>query len=310
MKLRKWFALILMLLSILIVGCTNKTEKVSSEAILEVTSEELFKAVTSKSTDKVKVLVEKGVDVDSVDAEGNTPLINAINLLDFETAKVLATATKDVDKKNNNGYTALYYAVLVNHTKKTSTTEIVKALVEKGANTNILRKDGTSILMLAVLCENFDTVKLLVDNGADINYHTEKGEDAIYYATTSDAIREYLTINKSSEPIINTDVVVSIPNTSTVPTTQVKQEVSKPDLELIDHGVENGYIIGKIKNNTGKTYSYVQVEINLYDGNGNQVDSTISNVLNLEPYKTWSFSAVVIGQSRVKKYQIVNIEGY
>ncbi|MPN12865.1 hypothetical protein SDC9_160185 [bioreactor metagenome] len=31
MKLRKWFALILMLLSVFIVGCANKTEKVSSE---------------------------------------------------------------------------------------------------------------------------------------------------------------------------------------------------------------------------------------------------------------------------------------
>lgn len=309
MKLRKMNILILMLLSAFIVGCANKTEKVNSVEISEVTSEALFKAVESKSTDKVKVLIEKGVDVDSVDAEGNTALINAINLLDFETAKVLATATKDVDKKNNNGYTALYYAVLTNHTKKVSTTEVVEALVEKGADVNILRKDGTSLLMLAVLCENFETVKLLVDKGADINYHTEKGEDALYYAT-SDVIRGYLINHQTNEHLVNTGGVVSIPDTPTVHTTQVQQEVNKPELELIDHGSENGYIIGKIKNNTGKTYSYVQVEINLYDGNGNQVDSTISNVLNLEPYKTWSFSAVVLDQSKVKKYQVVNIEGY
>jgi exonuclease I len=164
--------------------------------------------------------------------------------------------------------------------------------------------------MLAVLCENFDTVKLLVDNGADINYHTEKGENALYYATTNDAIRDYLTIHKTNEPLVDTGVVVTIPNTTTVSTTKVEQEVKKPNLELIQHSVDNGYIVGKIKNNTNNTYSYVQVEINLYDGSGNQVDSTITNILNLEPNKIWNFSAVVLNQERVKSYKIVNIQGY
>lgn len=69
------------------------------------------------------------------------------------------------------------------------------------------------------------------------------------------------------------------------------------------------YVVGKIKNNTSNEYSYVQVEINVYDAAGNQVGSTLDNCNNLEPGATWSFKAVIL-EDNVKTYKIKGITAY
>ena len=39
---------------------------------------------------------------------------------------------------------------------------------------------------------------------------------------------------------------------------------------------------------------YVQVEINIYDQNNNQIGSTMDNVNNLAPHTKWTFKAPVM----------------
>jgi hypothetical protein len=51
--------------------------------------------------------------------------------------------------------------------------------------------------------------------------------------------------------------------------------------------------VGTVKNNSPKTYSYAQVEFNLYDNSGAQVGSTSANVNNLEPNRKWKFKAII-----------------
>lgn len=53
-------------------------------------------------------------------------------------------------------------------------------------------------------------------------------------------------------------------------------------------------------------YSYVQVTINLYDKDGNLIGSTLANVNNLEPGKTWKFKAIVI-EDDTDSYEAVKI---
>lgn len=63
-------------------------------------------------------------------------------------------------------------------------------------------------------------------------------------------------------------------------------------LEMGEYGV--GKVVGALKNNTNKQFSYVQVEFNLYDDSGIQVGSTLANVNNLEPAGIWAFEAGVL----------------
>lgn len=74
------------------------------------------------------------------------------------------------------------------------------------------------------------------------------------------------------------------------------KQKSKPNLEILDYKYKqkgySRYIIGHIKNNSNKTYSYVQVSINSYN-NDTLVNSTIANVNNLEAGNVWDFKAIV-----------------
>ena len=93
-------------------------------------------------------------------------------------------------------------------------------------------------------------------------------------------------------------------------TTQTKEK--KEDLEVLEHSVvQDGYlsyVVGKIKNNTNRTYSYVQVSINLYKGES-QAGSTLANVNNLEPGGTWEFKAMVTNTDATS-YKIVDVTGF
>lgn len=88
----------------------------------------------------------------------------------------------------------------------------------------------------------------------------------------------------------------------------------RPALEVVgfDWGrgqYGNTVLIGTVRNNTKKTYSYVQVEFNLYDENDVQVGSTLANVNNLEPGGTWRFEAIVL-EGSARKARLKGVTGF
>lgn len=104
------------------------------------------------------------------------------------------------------------------------------------------------------------------------------------------------------------------PAASTQSKTEPAQEpAKKSNLEVIESSIQKdgyiSYIVGSVKNNSSKQYSYVQVEINLYDNSGAQVGSTLANANNLEPGAIWKFKAVVT-EENATKYKIKDITGF
>lgn len=106
-------------------------------------------------------------------------------------------------------------------------------------------------------------------------------------------------------------------NTSIQPSQKQNAKPAKPalpDLQLIESHIEKDsfarYVVGTVKNNTDRQYKYVQVEINLYDSSGAQVDSTLANANNLEPKGTWKFKSMPIVNDNVTNYKIKDITGY
>jgi hypothetical protein len=101
--------------------------------------------------------------------------------------------------------------------------------------------------------------------------------------------------------------------TNTKSTTDTKQQ-EKPKYEILNHKMitdDDGikYVTGQIKNNSGKTSGYVQVEINLYDSNNTQLGSTLANLNNLEDGKVWNFKAPVT-EDNTASYKIMNVTGF
>lgn len=87
------------------------------------------------------------------------------------------------------------------------------------------------------------------------------------------------------------------------------------DFEVLEQEVilENNipYISGRVKNNTNKNYSYVQVNINLYNENGDLITTTFDNVNNLESGNVWNFKAMIYQDTdNINHYKIVDITGF
>jgi hypothetical protein len=91
------------------------------------------------------------------------------------------------------------------------------------------------------------------------------------------------------------------------------QEPQKPDLELLTKSGEyDDYsfkITGKIRNNTSKTYRYVQVMFKLFDSEGNQIGTALANIAGLDPNTTWKYEAFA-AKPAARTYRLDGITGY
>lgn len=72
------------------------------------------------------------------------------------------------------------------------------------------------------------------------------------------------------------------------------------------------YINGELVNNTSKTYSYVQIEFNLYDSNGSQIGTAFANLNNFEGNSTWKFSAISFGSDdeNIASYKAIDVTAF
>lgn len=113
-------------------------------------------------------------------------------------------------------------------------------------------------------------------------------------------------------------VVVFVENGTVSTTTQggVAQQESarKPNLELLEDKVEigeygNRYIVGAVKNNRNRKYSYVQITFALYDESGAQVGTALDNISDLEAGGTWRFKAIILEDS-ARQYKLAELSGW
>lgn len=71
------------------------------------------------------------------------------------------------------------------------------------------------------------------------------------------------------------------------------------------------YIEGTVKNNTDKTYSYLQVTYNVYDTEGNNLGTCLANNNNVEANGTWKFKAICSGETKnISSYKLAEITGW
>ena len=87
----------------------------------------------------------------------------------------------------------------------------------------------------------------------------------------------------------------------------------KADLELVYHQPLNinffKYVAGTIRNNTNRTYEYVQVKIDVYANKGELMGTTSASTVNLKPGAEWEFQAPILEQGEFS-YKFTSITGY
>ena len=138
---------------------------------------ELFKAIKENNIEAVKLLLERGADINTKDKDGRTALMYAASAGCTETVKLLLDHGADINAKTKYGYrTALMLAAIGGHT------ETVKLLLERGADVNTIGEFDRPALMCAALEGHTEIVNLLLDHSADIHAKDKDGRTALMWA--------------------------------------------------------------------------------------------------------------------------------
>lgn len=83
-------------------------------------------------------------------------------------------------------------------------------------------------------------------------------------------------------------------------------EIVEHDL-IIDRGefVDQVYVEGLVENNSSARKEYVEVNVRVYDQNGNQLDNYFSNTTDLDAGRSWSFEVQILEDAEdVSNYDI------
>lgn len=134
------------------------------------------------SEDMLKFCFDKIVDVNEKDKVwgGAKPIEKAIRFGNLNAVKVLLERGVELEEKNKYGSTPLLLALLEGRK------EIMEYLVEKGANVNACNRYGESALHIALYKKDKEIVKWLLDKGADVEGRSEFYITPLMYAIDKD----------------------------------------------------------------------------------------------------------------------------
>ena len=134
-------------------------------------------AIRAESPKVVKVLLERpGIDVNALNAAGESPLMLAAIQGDLVDVKLLIGHGARV---NQPGWSALHYAAASPHT------DVLKFLIEQGADVQARSPNGTTPLMMAAQYGSEDVIDLLLAHGADAQARNDLDLGVVDFAKLS-----------------------------------------------------------------------------------------------------------------------------
>lgn len=117
------------------------------------------------NTNLIQMLIQAGSNPNISTTSGKTPLMSASENANNEAIKVLLQLGADIQQQDSGGYTALHYSVL-GHKESPKTIDL---LLKNHAIINHTSNDGITALMIAANRGLAESVKLLLQKGADPN---------------------------------------------------------------------------------------------------------------------------------------------
>ena len=136
----------------------------------------------NKKEKNIDKFLPQNVDVNSKLSNSNTSLIEAVWYQDFQAVKVLVEKGANIDKKQGDGITPLMFAV------EKGNLEIAEYLINKGADVNSRAKNKNTPLIIATFHGQDECVELLIKNGANVNLKQCDGFTALHFASEKDFI--------------------------------------------------------------------------------------------------------------------------
>ena len=237
--------LITMILGIFFLSCSNiKKENTIKVEKIEIPYSMVEQSINLDDAISFKLFLENGFDPNYINEDGETLLMKIVKNNSLKSLKEiisygvnLETETPSKKRKNTTSYEATKRAIDFVKTKKAlnilveaganidyinnlgvpliikfikdNNNNYVEKLILKGANLNLSDKDQWTPLIWATARKNKEIVKLLIENGADINIIDDRKNSAIYYAYDEDIIEIFLikTLNLNYKNIDGEDIL-------------------------------------------------------------------------------------------------------
>lgn len=141
----------------------------------------IFKAVQRQNLRAVELLIEKDADLHRCEtAQGSSPLLMAANVGNPEVVKTLLEAGADPEIKGIFGQTPLIRAVIEEHF------EVLALLLEYGCLLDRRDDSGNTALMHAVEDGQLEMVKAIIYAGVDVSLKNEAGMGLLQIAEASE----------------------------------------------------------------------------------------------------------------------------
>ncbi|PBJ05570.1 ankyrin repeat domain-containing protein [Flavobacterium sp. ACN6] len=147
-------------------------------------------------TEIIKYFLDKGVDVNKADKDGNTPIMAAASAREIAALELFLPKAKNINAQNLKGESALTNAV------RSGTPEAVSLLLAKGADVNVKDKEGNNLGVYLVQSyrpagreretpkqDPFDAkAKLLQDKGLNLAAAQKDGNTLYHAAITKNDV--------------------------------------------------------------------------------------------------------------------------
>ena len=131
------------------------------------------------SRDIVKLLVKSGADINAINDSEWTAIEGAIDSDDIKKLDFLVDNGGDIHHLDSNGSSYLYYC---------NTLKCIEYLLKHGLDINQVNRKGNSLLHSSVLIpsNNTDMVKKLIEKGADLCHRDNDGNNILRYVEEGD----------------------------------------------------------------------------------------------------------------------------
>ena len=110
-----------------------------------------------------------------------TPLMYSINY-NIETSKIILKHTPNLELKDNNNNTALFYACVIKNTNELN--NMIKLLLDMGVDYNVIDVDVNETALFNLcrnISANIDTYKMFLDKGVDVNHKNKYNKTILNY---------------------------------------------------------------------------------------------------------------------------------
>lgn len=145
----------------------------------------------------LSILIKNGANIESINENGDTPLIEAIYYDNFKTIAYLLKNGANVNASNNIGETPLIIA-----SAKTNE-RIFNEVIKYNVDYNTVSNTGATCLFGAIESNNINIMKKVIEAGVDINQMLNNGVTPLYLAVERQNLAQVkLLLNNKANPNI------------------------------------------------------------------------------------------------------------